>query len=615
MLQAMRNPVVQRTLWITIVITFVAVFIFAETSGLLGRSPVTRGTEVGKVNGEPITYDNWIRFEQSRLKQMQEQRGGQSLTLDETKRLEDQSWNELVGDMLLQQEIGRRGIGVTNEEIVEAAQFLPPPEFRQNPEFQTEGRFDLQKYQRFLKAPIAKQQGILAYLESYYRTELPKQKLYEQIAATVYVPDSQLWWLWQIGHDSAQVTFAEFRADSMADSTVKVSDEEIRASFEKRKDKLETRPGHAVFTIASISRTPSAADTAATRAHAVALRDEILKGAKFDDVAKRESADSASATQGGSLGKSTKGQYVAPFENAAYALKPGELSSPVLSPFGFHIIRVDERKGDTLTVRHILLKVQQADSVATHTDKLADDLAKLTANADVPAKFDAAVKQLGIPVVHGAAVEGEPLQVDGHLVPSASAWAFNGATKVGETSDIYDAPDGYYIVRLDSLTVGGKPTLASMTPELRSELAAVKKVDIALGRAKKLSDAIAAGQTLDAAAAAQGVTLRQAPMFNRITPVSGMGQVNEAVGAAFGLNVGQVSAPIRTQRAVYVERLEKRVAADRAEWEKQKVTQRQQVTQGLRQQRVRDFLTGLHDSAKIADNRKDIAQRSRGAGA
>ncbi|MDQ6829689.1 MAG: SurA N-terminal domain-containing protein, partial [Gemmatimonadota bacterium] len=445
MLQAMRNPVVQRTLWITIVITFVAVFIFAETSGLLGRSPVTRGTEVGKVNGEPITYDNWLRFEQGRLKQVQEQRGGEQLTLDESKRVEDQSWSELVGDLLLQQEIRRRNIGVSDQEIVEAAQFLPPPEFRQNPEFQTEGRFDLQKYQRFLKSPIAKQQGILAYLENYYRTELPKQKLYEQIAATVYVPDSQLWWLWQIGHDSAQVSFAAFPVESVPDSAVKVSDEEIRAAFDKRKDKLESRPGRAVLSIARIARTPTAADTAATRAHIIALREEIAKGAKFEDVAKRESSDSVSAAQGGSLGKSTKGQFVAPFENAAYALKVGELSQPVLSPFGYHILRVDERKGDTLTIRHILLKVQQSDSVATRTDKLADDLAKATANADLPAKFDAAVKQLKIPVVHGVAIEGEPMQVEGHSVPSVSAWAFGGTSKVGESSDIYDAPDGYYI--------------------------------------------------------------------------------------------------------------------------------------------------------------------------
>ncbi|MDQ6829301.1 MAG: peptidylprolyl isomerase, partial [Gemmatimonadota bacterium] len=180
---------------------------------------------------------------------------------------------------------------------------------------------------------------------------------------------------------------------------------------------------------------------------------------------------------------------------------------------------------------------------------------------------------------------------------------------------IYDAPDGYYIARLDSLTPGGKPTLASMTPDLRAELVAAKKVDVAMARARKLADAVSGGQTLEAATAAQGVQLHQPPMFNRITPVPGMGQVNEAVGAAFGLTVGQVSAPIRTQRGAYVERLEKRVAADRAEWEKQKPAQRQQVMQGLRQQRVRDFLTGLHDSAKIVDNRKDIAQRSRGAGA
>src|SRR5581483_12200744 len=102
--------------------------------------------------------------------------------------------------------------------------------------------------------------------------------------------------------------------------------------------------GRAVFTVTRISRSPTAADTAATRARAVALRDSILKGAKFEDVAKQFSTDSASATQGGSLGKSTKGRFVPEFEKAAFALSPGQISEPVLSPFGYHIIKLDSRK-------------------------------------------------------------------------------------------------------------------------------------------------------------------------------------------------------------------------------------------------------------------------------
>src|SRR5439155_8468515 len=112
-------------------------------------------------------------------------------------------------------------------------------------------------------------------------------------------------------------------------------------------------------------RVVTAADTAATKAHALQVRDEIVKGAKFEDVAKRESADTISGAQGGDLGKGGKNRFVAEFEKAAYALKVGEVSQPVLTPFGYHLIRVDEHKGDTLALHHILFHIQASDTATT----------------------------------------------------------------------------------------------------------------------------------------------------------------------------------------------------------------------------------------------------------
>jgi hypothetical protein len=120
----------------------------------------------------------------------------------------------------------------------------------------------------------------------------------------------------------------------------------------------------------------TAADSAAVRARAVALRDEIMKGAKFEDVAKRESQDPLSGAQGGSLGRGPKGRFVEAFEKAAFALTPGQVSEPIETQFGVHLIKVDEKKADTIAVRHLLLRFQQSDSSASRTDKMADQLAR-----------------------------------------------------------------------------------------------------------------------------------------------------------------------------------------------------------------------------------------------
>ena len=100
-------------------------------------------------------------------------------------------------------------------------------------------------------------------------------------------------------------------------------------------------------------------------------------------------------------------------------------------------------------------------------------------------------------------------------------------------------------------------------------------------------------------------------MFTRGGFVAGLGRLNEAIGAAFSLPVGAVSSPVKTSDAVAVIRVDRRVDADHAAWEAQKATQRQQVTQGLRQQRIQAFLQQLRTTAKIDDRRKSLAEAAR----
>lgn len=605
MLQSMRSAA--KWIWWFVVLTFVIVFVFAETSGLTSMR-VTRGTAVGVVNGENITYDAYLRASQNRIRQEQQQRG-QSLTLDDERQIDDATFNEMVSDILLQQEYQRRGISVSSDEIRQAAQQSPPPEFFQAPEFQTDGQFDLQKYQRFLNSPMAKQQGVLAQLEQYYRERIPQAKLFDQIQSGVYVTDPQLWRAWQDAHDSAQVTYVVLRPDAIPDSAVKVSDAEIQRYFNAHQKDFGDQPGRAVLTVTMIPRTITAADTAAARAKAEALRSEILGGAKFEDVAKRESADTVSAKDGGFLGRGPRGRFVKPFEDAAYALKPGEISQPVLTPFGFHLIKVDARNGDTIAVRHILLRIQQSDSSANISDRKADQLAKAS-GADHPALFDSLVKQLNLPRARVVATEGEPLTWNGQYVPSVSAWAFGGV-QPGEVSDLMDADNAYYMARLDSLRSGGKATLAMVRDQIRQELVRQKKVDLLVPRAQHVVDAVKRGQSLDQAAQAAGLTTEKTAMFARTSSVPGLGQANQAVGAAFGLAVGAVSDPIKTSDGVYVVRTDRRVEADKAAWEKQKKEQRESVLARLRQQRVQEFLAALRENAKVKDNRKEIEAAAR----
>ena len=605
MLQAMRASA--KYIWIFIVILFVGGFLLAETSGLLGRAPVTSTTAVATVNGEDILATTWYQATQN-LEQEATQRSNQSISLDERQRLMDQAYDQLVTDALLRQEYQRRGITVTDDEILQAARYSPPPQLMQAPDLQTDGRFDPAKYQRFLASPIAKQQGLLFQLESYYRTEIPKEKLFDQIASDVYLTDAQLWRRYRDNTDSARVTFVAFEPERISDSAVRVSDNEVRAYYDTHKKQFE-RPGTAKVSIIIIPRTVTSADSSTVRNHALAVRSRIVGGEKFEEVARTESADSGSAANGGALGKNPKGRFIPAFETAAYALKPGEISQPVLTQFGYHLIRLDERKGDTLTLHHILFRIQQSDSAATRTDRRADSLARIAASTDQPAKFDEAARELHIPILRSSVIEGNPLTINGQFIPSVGPWAFEGS-RPGETSELFDAEDGYYLARLDSLTPGGTQSLDDAKRDIRTYLVRQKKIDALLPQARNFAKVAAAG-TLESAAKLLNMQIASTKFFTRVSGTAELAQAPEAVGAAFSLPLNTVSEPIRSMNEVVVERVDARIPADSAAFVKQVGTLRAQALQQLRRQRVADFLTNLKTVAKIDDRRKQVEASAR----
>jgi len=599
-LQSMRSAA--KYIWIILIVAFVGSFLLYETSGLAGRAPVTTTTSIATVNGEEILLTAWQNAVTA-LEQERSQQTGNAITLDERQQLEERAFNELVTELLLQQEYKRRGITVTDDEILQAARLAPPPQAMQSPDLQTDGKFDIQKYQRFLSSPLARQSGALAGLEAYYRTEIPKQKLFDQVASGAYITDERLWQMYRDRHDSATVSYVVLSTAALTDTAVTVTDAEISAFYDRNKKRFE-RPGRAVVSLLTVTRAITAADSADAKRRIDAIRTEIAGGAKFEDVAKRSSTDTVSGANGGALGKGGKGRFTPKFEEAAYALKVGELSQPVLTPFGWHLIRVDARQGDTLDLRHILVNIAQSDSSATRTDRRADSLASKAGSQDDPKAFDAAAKQLGLTAASAVVLEKEPLSFAGRYVPSVSAWAFSGV-RAGETSDLFDSPDAYYLARLDSLTKGGLAPLAEVKGDIRRRLSRDKRVEKLRPMGEQLARA-ARASSLEAVAAERKLTVEKSAPFTRVDAVPGLGQYTQAVGAAFVAPTGQVTGPFNAVDAMVVMRVDARTESSRQTFEAEKSIQRQQYLQSARQQKVDEFLTSLRESVKVEDRRSEV---------
>ena len=131
--------------------------------------------------------------------------------------------------------------------------------------------------------------------------------------------------------------------------TLKIDDATIEKYYNDHRNEYEVVKAHHI--LVHVKGAPGAPppagkmelDDEQALAKAQEIRRLILAGGDFEKLAKEQSDDS-NAAQGGDLGEFGKGVMVAPFEQAAFSLKPGEISEPVKSPFGYHLIRVDSRQ-------------------------------------------------------------------------------------------------------------------------------------------------------------------------------------------------------------------------------------------------------------------------------
>ncbi len=156
--------------------------------------------------------------------------------------------------------------------------------------------------------------------------------------------------------------------------SLKVSQREVEDFYARFKDSLPLVPPsvdlyHIVKYVAS-----EAARETEVRDLARKVRDSIAAGGDFAEFAARYSSDAGSANNGGDLGRVSRETFIPEFEQAAFELAIGEISQPVKTPFGYHVIEVLDKSENDVHVRHILFNLGQSDSDVQNTRRFLDSL-------------------------------------------------------------------------------------------------------------------------------------------------------------------------------------------------------------------------------------------------
>jgi peptidyl-prolyl cis-trans isomerase D len=575
-----------------------------QLSGIFDRNSGSAfsANSVGKINGQPVDARAYQAAVQQTIDNQQRQTPGR-LGLEQTEQIRNDVWGQFVDRAVLESQYRKYGITVDQDEIVTAMRTQPIPDLVRSQEFQTDGQFDLAKYQRWLASP-----GAAPYLEvlaAQYRDDIRRSKLLQAVTADVYVSDAALWQQFRDAHEQATIALtAILPRNAVADSLVTVTPAEV-AEYYKQHQAVFDRPKTAFVSYVSLPSFPDASDTAAALARAQQVRTEIAGGAPFAEVAQRESSDSVSAKNGGDLGEWKKGDMDAAFDAAAFSLPINALSQPVLSQFGYHVIQVSSRSGDKAKARHILIPIEIA---GTHRDRLeaqADSLDRLADQKVSPAAFTDLAKSMGLEVKTTSIQQGTQV-LDGNIVvPDAGIWAFQAAA--GTASPVIETGFAFYLFRLDSLAKGGVPALADIRGSVESAVRDDKKLVKARELAQAYISRLDKGESLPDAAKAMGFPNRQFGPFARVQPPIQSGQV---VGTAFALKPGEHSGAIETPQGIYVLETLSIVPPDSAQFVKDLEKLRTDSIRRARQNRVRNYLEALKDAATIVDNRAEIYRRS-----
>lgn len=585
-----------------VIIAFVALIVVEWGADYSGTGS-TGGTDVvGSVNDEDIP----LRQFQAALRNAASQRTGDR----NDGQLVREVWDALVSEILIRQQVEAMGIQVSDEELAYFTRLAPPPAVQQIPVFlNEEGEFDAGIYQQFLVDPNThsdeSNRAFVLQVESMIHSQLLNQRLQNLLLETVLVTPQELRQHYIDQNEKVTVDYVHAAATTVDESTVTLTEAGITGHYEELSSQLH-HPEQVRASFVLFPRVASAADSAEVEAETHRLRREIVEGgASFADMAAAVSEDEVSAANGGELGAFGRGSMVPEFEEAAFALAPGEISQPVKSAYGWHLILTeellppdDEFPDERVRARHILLKFQPS----PETEEAALDAAEALRMLATERGLSASAAIEGIEA-HDSGWVGEGGGLTG--LGQGSQWIVSRffSSEIGELSTVGSTDAGYFVAESTGRRAKGIVPLEEARQQVEWSLRAQRRAEIAGESLRGVRQAALGGQDFAAAASAASLEVRTAGPFARAEFVAGIGKASRFSGAAFELSAGQVSDVIAQNNGAYLLKVTERTTIDEAAFAAERGTAEAQLLQARRAEALQTWFAQIFDAADIQDNR------------
>jgi peptidyl-prolyl cis-trans isomerase D len=600
-----------------VVVAFVLLYVpsFLTPAGV-GAAP---SDVVATVEGREITVRAYQVAYQQQVGQLQGAYGDQiNEQLLRQLGIAQQVVQQLIDEEAVLAEADRLGVTVNDGELRSRIVRIPG--------FQEDGRFiGTERYRQILasqRPPLRESE-----FERQLRQALVAEKLQGAVTDWIQVSAADVEEEYRRRNERVQLELATFTADRFREG-VEPTDEEITVYFaanvedyrvpEKRRvrylsidaealrntmtttpQEVEARYRQNLQTYSTpeqvrarhILFSTEEADEAEVRAEAEAVLEQARGGGDFEALAREHSDDASNAPMGGDLDYFGRGAMVPEFENAAFALEPGEISDLVQTPYGFHIIKVEDKRAamtrplDEVRVQlEDQIKIEKAQAEA---QRLADDVA---GQVDSPSDLDAVASARGLAVGDsGLFTRDEPLAGLG-FAPAVAAEAFT--MEVGDVSEMLRTNQGYAFITLTEIAPSALPALEDVGDTVREDVITAQALDRARERAAAVAEAGGAG--FARAARAAGVDVKSTELITRGSVLPDVGASTAVDEAVFAVERGEVTPPIETPDAIVVARVVERGEIDQATFEEE----RQGLRTQLLQQRRNEFFSAYMSKAK-----------------
>lgn len=583
--------------------------LFLFLGGMTGRGCQAPGTAniepgvIGSVNGDKITGEQFDYAVRQQVTQMRQQGGNQDLNANQYAAANQQAWDALVRNLLIEQAVADRKIKVTDEEVLNVFQNNPPAELLA--QFRTEnGSVDMNAYYSALQNP----ENDWTSAEAYIRSLLPRQRLNDEIAASAFVSDEDVReeYIRQTGKAVAEymgVLFAEVGAD------YEPSESEVSAWYNSHHDDYQATEQYQAQVV-RFAKTASETDSADVLDYIQEIREDILSGRKdFATAATEYSEDQNSATRGGDLGRFDRNRMVAEFTDVAFGLEIGELSEPVHTKFGYHLIEVTEQDTDAVTgevyevtARHILLKVKPGMDTLDLLRESAEDFAARVDGANFASTAEAEAMDLVSPAAFAAGRDIPTV----NMSLRGSNWVVSA--KAGDISPLYENREFMYIVRAGDPIPAGVRSLEDVRGQVT--LAVRKEHNLTAAKAK-LAPAVGEvqmGKTMSEVAETLGLAHAVTDTFTANGNVDGVGY-----GTDFNLSVikgtlGEILPEIDTLRGVFAATPLWVNAIDQANYDLRSAGIHAALLQRAQGEVINKWFDEQMESAEIVDFRNQLSR-------